>query len=988
MSKGGSKVLTGIIAFIIGFIFAILAEVAAIIGVYVYISNARLDDLFGMLNVQNKDENGNYIYINTDKDNGGVQTLKELLGVLYGYIFSDGAASPDYPVAGKSFAEIEKVLPVTGGIVSQLSEMIGPYIRIDWDEFKATPFTDLAMYMSDCLMETRPAESLSAMAEKGLIDSVDGLIGEDANVLVKALIAGAETEYAQSETLSLPVFCDTFTYNAEDDNYYRTQSVDNTDLAPTRLGDEFFVPTDEQNEDGEQLYKLYYVPCSISGGVVSEPQIMEGYDGNGFDEQGNRVYEQIFADGTSYLAVIRGDDGKFSITEDMLSNVENYKYNSAYGDNYISLTGNYFKRADGTQVQVNPVTMSSLTSAPFDPLHYVPLIDFIGDYKVTADIFSGETVGDLMDGNVDFDSKIQGVHLSAVISDVRPDNKTLMYIVYNVTDVYEADGVYRGVYDADGQATNVTIQLDEGGFVSGVFDADGNEMESNTVSSISSVSEDLTVTVVIEPKADDAVMSYIGYGITNLREESGTVGDKPYTHVGRYSVTQDGTKQSYECYVDTKGGNISSAWYYDGDGQLVKISPTTVNTLSDRISNITSDLTIGSMADITADSAIMAYMGYGITGVRAEQGADYQYVGTYADADGVNHTCYIRTETDETSGKDKIVSVWYEESGKKVYIDGTAIDGISAMVETLPEKLTIGSVVDITTDPIIAYVGYGISGIAQSEGITEQGDSYTHTGKFTPEGAADSVVCYISAAQAQGDADPAIESVWYYADGQKVYIDGTPINGISSMAAGITDDLTIGELIHIDENSSNIIKQLRDSKISELSADIDNITIQSIYTKEIYGREDAYVASEYRPELLYYVMNDGVLELVNRDDDDASNDGRLTLEQWETGTFYTYGEATGMWKLILYVNGSESVYTINNFHNMINSAAQNVNSAKLYELQEAGILTVSKEQLDKHLKIITIDEQTSQPKENDYGVLGELQLRQLIDIVVGLAAAV
>lgn len=892
MSKGGSRTLTAIIAFLIGFIFAIIVEAAAIFGIYFYVANTDMDKLFEIAGIENKDENGDYIYVNTDKENGGAQTLKELFGVLYGYIYSEGSSKPDYPVAGKTFAEIEKLLPVTGGIVDKLASVVDPYIDVDWDEFRTTPFTDIVMFINDSIMETRPSKILSALGS-------DDLVGDDANVIVKSLFSGVETEYAlTSGGLSLPVFYDTYTLDA-DGNYYRTQIIEQDEVYPSeQLSTEYLVETSQKDADGNVLYRLYYVPCNLSGGKISEPAIREGFVGNQLNEEGVRVYETIYAEGTSYIVVSKNDDGQFTLNDNaVLADTTSYSYPVKYGDNYTNLTGNFYKKADGSEVQINTVTVNSLINDTFEPLDYVPATELLGDSSVTAEIFSDMSVGALIDNNIDLKDEIQSLAIGSVIDNVEVTNDVMMYIVYKVTDVSETEDGYVGVYDKDGENIAVNIQVNEQNQVEKIVsEADGREIKGATVSEISEIADNLSVTVLIDVKPDDAVMSYIGYGITNLLEESGNIGGRSYDFVGKYRLDD---KSHVVCYIATDAdGRISSAWYMDGS-KAVDIQSSTVNNLSDRISGLTEDLTLGGVVDITVDNPIMAYMGYGVTNIVAAQGEGYSYKGMYG-----NQECYIKTVTDE-NGKDKITAVWYVDNGNKVYIGGTTIDGVPDRIDGIKNDLTIAEIM---------------------------GDSLTSDNKI----------------------------LW----GLRHY-------KINNLSDGV-GNLVLSDVIDIDDNSSNILKQLKYTKIDDLSTAIDEITIQSIYAEEIYGKSDPDRATRYNAEYLYYVYDGETYSLVN-------GDGKLTAGQiaaWNDNEYYTYGQAKGMWKLILYVDGAETVYTINNFHNMINHAAANVNNATLYELLDAGVLEVKRTDLDKTLRV----------GDQVYGkCLGEMTLKELVDVVISMA---
>ena len=185
MSKGGSKLLTAIIAFLLGFLFAILVEVGAIFGVGWFVMNKDLDTVLSAVGIHNTDENGNKKYINTDPDNGGVRNLKELVSGLQGLVYENG----EMVALGKSFDDFSQLIPATDMLLSLVYGTVDQFIEIDKAEFESTPLSGLAQVLSSSIMGIRTA----GLMEKLGIESVTG---ENATALVKTLLMGAETEYA------------------------------------------------------------------------------------------------------------------------------------------------------------------------------------------------------------------------------------------------------------------------------------------------------------------------------------------------------------------------------------------------------------------------------------------------------------------------------------------------------------------------------------------------------------------------------------------------------------------------------------------------------------------------------------------------------------------------------------------------------------------------------------------------------------------------
>ena len=302
---------------------------------------------------------------------------------------------------------------------------------------------------------------------------------------------------------------------------------------------------------------------------------------------------------------------------------------------------------------------------------------------------------------------------------------------------------------------------------------------------------------------------------------------------------------------------------------------------------------------------------------------------------------------------------------------------------------------------------------------------------------------------------------------------------------GFADDLTIGDVINLENSDNMLLKAIKDSpiadlentisalpvdkifteeemsgsamlrgrrgtKLSELADAIDKLLIQSIYAEEVYklpDDRDPMEVIDFNPDYEYYVLivKDGAvvgtfesvgkltqaqfdnrgntvyytygtesgenaklkiagfnsswlyyetnanggfaLTEVNSKDmeegtakDDAY--GTLTREDYDNRrgkSYYTYGEAKGMWRLVLYKNGSEKAYTINNFNNMVNSCAANVYAATLGELYDAGLITAD----IRGKKFVYTDGSGAKQSVQ----LESLTLSGLIEIVLGMSVS-
>ncbi len=181
-------------------------------------------------------------------------------------------------------------------------------------------------------------------------------------------------------------------------------------------------------------------------------------------------------------------------------------------------------------------------------------------------------------------------------------------------------------------------------------------------------------------------------------------------------------------------------------------------------------------------------------------------------------------------------------------------------------------------------------------------------------------------------------------DGNIVMLDGkTPrtigdLSGENSPISTITRDLTLGDVISIDENdeeTSALLISLKDTPIDQLSTKINTLTLT-----EILGETDV----EGNTFLKH--LKDSTIKTF-ADDLEA-----LTIQQIfeddiyqkdEDGNFVTdeNGEKilTGTWKYLLTENGKEVQYKISEVNKLVGNMTANVQSATLEDLHKDGIIT-------------------------------------------------
>ncbi len=150
------------LAFILGFLLALIIVVGAVAGGVYYALNYKLDKL-----AFNKDENNNYIYVNADPNGETANVLQLVKKVL--------AMTKD--TSKLTIGQIEETFPFAGSLSDKICDSVAQYVEIDKQALKQTAFSGLGDFMKDAVMEVRPAV---------LLDSFGGNLN-DVELLKKVL---------------------------------------------------------------------------------------------------------------------------------------------------------------------------------------------------------------------------------------------------------------------------------------------------------------------------------------------------------------------------------------------------------------------------------------------------------------------------------------------------------------------------------------------------------------------------------------------------------------------------------------------------------------------------------------------------------------------------------------------------------------------------------------------------------------------------------
>ena len=316
-------------------------------------------------------------------------------------------------------------------------------------------------------------------------------------------------------------------------------------------------------------------------------------------------------------------------------------------------------------------------------------------------------------------------------------------------------------------------------------------------------------------------------------------------------------------------------------------------------------------------------------------------------------------------------------------------------IEERVKNLEISSILDIDPESVImSYFGYGLTDVKQ-----RPGEALTYTAQCT----VDDVKREVTVECAQRGSEKYITRVYYFDGGDEIEVSGTKVGDVSARIDGVTKEIKIGSLMNIGEDEPNsVLKAIANSTVSSLSEDLAAISINELYADTIYGDGENVELKEavqsgassgqidFDESYLYYVETDGAYKLVKTDNDDGSDNGKLTGAEFASGTaegitYYTYGAPNELWKLLVIErtgdggeNITERAYSLNNITDMIDNITSNMEYSTLRNLSNAGVLNFEDpSDLEKQVPI-QIDDGPSQT------ALGDLTIPQAITALLDI----
>lgn len=669
-SKSGSKTLTGILCFIFGFLFAIIVEVALIAGGVYFLMKADIDDVLSLVGVENEDENGNKIVINTNVEEGGVQNITDLITALRD-MFGNG-------VENLTIGEVEGLFPVADRLVdsiySGLAGALSAYdlteedVRniIDEEELKATPVSQMGEFISGCLNNVEVATLLRVAG-----------INPQENKMFLSIAYGMEAGVVYGESGDIVLYRDVYTLHSPEAEVPEETPEEGEDAGEEQTAT---FSNDGENAGSEPAAEpdeeAYYVrgadgarlPEGMQQYLVPRANGTEYWLYYAVDDSGSALYAEI-------AALIEGADGE----EFALSGVQY----SIYDNRIAEVSGAYYYDEQGGLVILDSRTLGDVFEGDGGILSVfsdVYLNDVIGSESgaddLLGEIFDGITVGDILNGNVIFDELLDKVYVPDVL-DVMADNSIMMYMGYSIVDIQPAGEVPEGGIATTYTGTAYIYELSP----------DGSQWVREERPCVIITSDiGIVQEVWFTDEAGNRTEQYGGVSITNINAQTANV---------LYDLkVKDVIEIDENDRLMSKIGEYAIANVGDAIDEVVLADVLTVDTGTDSFE-------------------LMAYMVYGINGITPVQSpayieidgvqVEYRYTATY-------HYLYeeggdIKTQECDayvTVDSEGVISAVYYALAEGGYGEcGTRLDDVSTRIDGLMTDLTIGELIEIDEDNTI-----------------------------------------------------------------------------------------------------------------------------------------------------------------------------------------------------------------------------------------------------------------------------------------------
>ncbi len=977
------------LAVLLGFILGLICTLGGLAGLgYVLFAKIKIKDGFDTVNK----------ITGSDIDYTEYITEEYAQKTVYGLLKDLNQLASDFQSGNASLSSLEKFSPMVRKTAEKLTEQMGEYgVVVDADVFLATPLSEMSTFFKDTVNDIE----IGTMLDKaGMLEETN-----DSYSLLMALCYGEEGEdYTFDQEGNVVMLGDakptTFGSLTVDTNQVLDKvslsavmgTVDNSDpmIRALLYGAEGETYTYDEATNTVEMLPLSYKYDGAANTITDPDGVVYSYD---------ETAERWIAENGNYISAQPVKAARAAARTLSDENDEQYAFIVYTAENEIvcnlkaTETAGSYEAYDksGKLIKHKPLSIGSLTSGNVtevfedmrlgDVLNVTPESDAIlialaygsegKDYVVEngkiVPITEPNTIGSLTDG--DTSELFDKMELGAVLK-VDPNDDLMCALAYGTKNKsYKVVEVGEGEFEI--QMLPLVYTLKNGV----LYDEKGEPATTETTETPENgiykiLRGEKTYYAKADKEGDTDFYLYEEEDCSGekLLYEKTTLGD---LMDGEGSHLLDDIELGTLMGLDGDSDSMLLALAYGSEGvdytidtetnTIVRIeggkAPTTVGDLRDdeKASELLNGLKLADVLGVSPldpdSDPVMVALAYG------NEGADYTIEnGEIVWAEGkaprtiedlkngseIIDEIYISTvlSLDAASDNAILMSIAYGNEGEDYEIvtndDGTKEivmkEGKSPRtVKDLKDKDTIDSVrlsAIITPDPedkITMYILYGVEG--QDYTVDENGNVVMLDGA-TPHTIGDlsgenSPISTITRDLTLGDVI-SIDEDDEETSALLISLKDTPIDKLSAKI----NTLTLTEILGETDVEENIyLKHLKNSTIKTLAKDLNALTIQQVFADKIYKTEKT---GEGETAVVYFVDKDGK-RLYEKDG-----------KYYTSPTFEAETESErvlqGTWKYLLTENGKEVEYTISAIDKLVTNMTANVQSATLEDLHKDGII--------------------------------------------------
>ncbi len=1032
------------LAVLLGFILGLICTLGGLAGLgYVLFAKIKIKDGFDTVNK----------ITGSDIDYTEYITEEYAQKTVYGLLKDLNQLASDFQNGNASLSSLEKFSPMVRKTAEKLTEQMGEYgVVVDADVFLATPLSEMSTFFKDTVNDIE----IGTMLDKaGMLEETN-----DSYSLLMALCYGEEGEdYTFDQEGNVVMLGDakptTFGSLTVDTNQVLDKvslsavmgTVDNSDpmIRALLYGAEGETYTYDEATNTVEMLPLSYKYDGAANTITDPDGVVYSYD---------ETAERWIAENGNYISAqpVKAAQAAACALSD--ENDEQYAFIVYTSENEIvcnlkaTATAGSYEAYDksGKLIKHKPLSIGSLTSG-----------------NVT-EVFEDMRLGDVLNVTPESDAILISLAYGSEGKDYVIENGKIVPITAPNTIGSLTDGDTSELFDK--MELGAVLKVDPNDDLMCAL-AYGTKNKSYKVVEVGEGEFEIQMLPLVYTLKDGV-----------LYDEKGVDANAELLENGIYRVP-DGSTKNYYAKAD-KEGDTNFYLYEEEDcsGEKLLYEKTTLGDLMDgEGSHLLDDIELGTLMGLDGDSdSMLLALAYGSEGidyaidpetntiVRIEGGKAPTTVGDLRDDEkasellnGLKLADVLGVSPLDPDSDPVMVALAYGnegadytiENGEIVWAEGKAPRTIKDLKNgsEIIDEMYISTVLSLdaaSDNAILMSIAYGNEGedyeiVTNDDGTKEivmkEGKSPRTVKDLKDKSTIDSV--RLSAIITPDPEDKITMYILYGVEGQDytvdengnvVMIDGaTPrtigdLSGENSPISTITRDLTLGDVISIDEDdekTSALLISLKDTPIDQLSAKINTLTLTeilgetdvegNIYLKHLKDSTIKTLAKDLNDLTVQQVFADKIYKTEKTEEGETAvvyfvdKDGNRLYEKdgkyYTSPTFEADTESErvlqGTWKYLLTENGEEVEYKISEIDKLVTNMTANVQSATLEDLHKDGIITTDNTaflETDILYKYVvggtTIFEITpiqgeNGPKEK----IGELTITEMLDYVTKVLQA-